>query len=40
MVEMYEPKGKDRKVMSNNLQIIRDDIYSTRERFDKMSGGA
>jgi recombination protein RecT len=25
--------------MSNNLQIIRDDIYSTRERFDKMSGG-
>ncbi len=26
--------------MSNSLQIIKDDIYSTRERFDKMSGGA
>jgi recombination protein RecT len=26
--------------MSNQLQIIRDDIYSTRERFEKMSGGA
>ena len=26
--------------MSNSLQIIREDIYSTRERFDKMSGGA
>ena len=24
----------------NNLAIIKDDIYSTRERFDKMSGGA
>lgn len=26
--------------MSNSLQIIQDDIYSTRERFEKMSGGA
>lgn len=26
--------------MSNNLQVIAGDIYSTRERFDKMSGGA
>jgi recombination protein RecT len=26
--------------MSNNLQIIKEDIYSTRERFEKMSGGA
>lgn len=26
--------------MSNSLQIIREDIYSTRERFEKMSGGA
>lgn len=25
--------------MSNSLDIIRNDIYSTRERFDKMSGG-
>jgi recombination protein RecT len=25
---------------NNSLQIIRDDIYSTRERFEKMSGGA
>lgn len=26
--------------MSNQLDIIRSDIYSTRERFEKMSGGA
>lgn len=26
--------------MANQLEIIRNDIYSTRERFDKMSGGA
>lgn len=26
--------------MSNQLQVIKDDIYSTRERFEKMSGGA
>jgi recombination protein RecT len=26
--------------MANALAIIRDDIYSTRERFDKMAGGA
>jgi recombination protein RecT len=26
--------------VSNNLAIIREDIYSTRERFEKMSGGA
>lgn len=26
--------------MSNALQIIKDDIYSTQERFDRMSGGA
>jgi recombination protein RecT len=26
--------------MGNNLQVITEDIYSTRERFEKMSGGA
>jgi recombination protein RecT len=26
--------------MTNSLQIIRDDVYSTQERFEKMSGGA
>lgn len=26
--------------MSNQLQIVKDDIYSTRERFERMAGGA
>ena len=26
--------------MSNNLQVIKDDVYSVRERFEKMAGGA
>lgn len=26
--------------MTNQLQVIKEDIYSTRERFEKMSGGA
>jgi recombination protein RecT len=26
--------------VTNSLQVIREDIYSTRERFEKMSGGA